>query len=165
MTTVTSLMAISLDAPAGASLALPPVAGPTWGEHNQSTDCAAVGVAGGPGTASPSHCQAARRSSGHGSAQRDPRVPGLPAGPHHPERAGLPAYGSNRRVPGPRREEVVLLAGVSVDYYTRLERGNLSGSPTASLTPWPGLCSWTRPNAPTCSTWAARAPLHRKELP
>jgi transcriptional regulator with XRE-family HTH domain len=44
-----------------------------------------------------------------------------------PERAGLPAYGSNRRVSGLRREEVAMLAGVSVDYYTRLERGNLSG--------------------------------------
>jgi len=44
-----------------------------------------------------------------------------------PERAGLPAYGANRRVSGLRREEVALLAGVSVDYYTRLERGNLSG--------------------------------------
>ncbi|GAA2181155.1 helix-turn-helix transcriptional regulator [Brooklawnia cerclae] len=44
-----------------------------------------------------------------------------------PERAGLPAYGGHRRVPGLRREEVALLAGVSVDYYTRLERGNLRG--------------------------------------
>ncbi|MFE5339714.1 helix-turn-helix transcriptional regulator [Isoptericola sp. NPDC056578] len=44
-----------------------------------------------------------------------------------PERAGLPAYGGNRRVPGLRREEVAMLSGVSVDYYTRLERGNLGG--------------------------------------
>ena len=45
-----------------------------------------------------------------------------------PEQAGLPFYGSgSRRVPGLRREEVALLAGVSVDYYTRLERGNTSG--------------------------------------
>jgi transcriptional regulator with XRE-family HTH domain len=44
-----------------------------------------------------------------------------------PEQAGLPAFGDNRRVPGLRREEVALLAGVSVDYYTRLERGNLNG--------------------------------------
>jgi transcriptional regulator with XRE-family HTH domain len=44
-----------------------------------------------------------------------------------PDQAGLPAYGGNRRVPGLRREEVALLAGVSIDYYTRLERGNLSG--------------------------------------
>jgi MmyB-like transcription regulator ligand binding domain/Helix-turn-helix domain len=44
-----------------------------------------------------------------------------------PEVAGLPVYGGNRRVPGLRREEVALLAGVSVDYYNRLERGNLAG--------------------------------------
>jgi transcriptional regulator with XRE-family HTH domain len=44
-----------------------------------------------------------------------------------PDQAGLPTYGDNRRVPGLRREEVALLAGVSVDYYTRLERGNTNG--------------------------------------
>jgi transcriptional regulator with XRE-family HTH domain len=44
-----------------------------------------------------------------------------------PERAGLPLYGTNRRVAGLRREEVGMLAGVSTDYYTRLERGNLIG--------------------------------------
>lgn len=44
-----------------------------------------------------------------------------------PERAGLPAWGRNRRVKGLRREEVALLAGVSVEYYVRLERGNLGG--------------------------------------
>ena len=43
-----------------------------------------------------------------------------------PEQVGLPAYGS-RRVPGLRREEVAVLAGVSVPYYTRLERGDMSG--------------------------------------
>jgi transcriptional regulator with XRE-family HTH domain len=44
-----------------------------------------------------------------------------------PEQAGLPAYGGNRRVKGLRREEVAMLAGVSVDYYVRMERGNLAG--------------------------------------
>jgi transcriptional regulator with XRE-family HTH domain len=44
-----------------------------------------------------------------------------------PRQAGLPAYGGHRRVPGLRREEVALLAGVSVDYYTQMERGNLGG--------------------------------------
>jgi transcriptional regulator with XRE-family HTH domain len=44
-----------------------------------------------------------------------------------PERAGLATFGGSRRVPGLRREEVALLAGVSVDYYTRLERGNAGG--------------------------------------
>jgi transcriptional regulator with XRE-family HTH domain len=50
-----------------------------------------------------------------------------------PQQAGLPVYGANRRVPGLRREEVALLAGVSVDYYTRLERGNLGGVSEAVL--------------------------------
>jgi transcriptional regulator with XRE-family HTH domain len=44
-----------------------------------------------------------------------------------PEQAGLPTFGATRRVPGLRREEVALLAGVSVDYYTRLERGSAAG--------------------------------------
>ena len=44
-----------------------------------------------------------------------------------PEQAGLPVFGGTRRVLGLRREEVAMLAGVSVDYYTRLERGNLKG--------------------------------------
>ena len=43
-----------------------------------------------------------------------------------PEQAGLPTYGT-RRVKGLRREEVASLAGVSVEYYKRLERGNASG--------------------------------------
>jgi transcriptional regulator with XRE-family HTH domain len=43
-----------------------------------------------------------------------------------PEQAGLNSYGP-RRVPGLRREEVATLAGVSVDYYKRLERGNATG--------------------------------------
>ena len=43
-----------------------------------------------------------------------------------PEQAGLPSYGK-RRVPGLRREEVASLAGVSADYYRRLERGQVSG--------------------------------------
>jgi transcriptional regulator with XRE-family HTH domain len=44
-----------------------------------------------------------------------------------PDQAGLTIYGGNRRVPGLRREEVAILAGVSADYYTRLEKGNLAG--------------------------------------
>ena len=49
-----------------------------------------------------------------------------------PEQAGLASYGS-RRVPGLRREEVAVLAGVSVPYYTRLERGDLSGASESVL--------------------------------
>ena len=44
-----------------------------------------------------------------------------------PAQAGLPDYGGRRRVPGLRREEAALLAGISVEYYTRLERGNANG--------------------------------------
>jgi hypothetical protein len=44
-----------------------------------------------------------------------------------PGQAGIPLYGGRRRVKGLRREEVAMLAGMSTDYYTRLERGNLSG--------------------------------------
>lgn len=44
-----------------------------------------------------------------------------------PEQAGIPSYGGLRRVPGLRREEVGQLAGVSTDYYTRLERGSIRG--------------------------------------
>lgn len=50
-----------------------------------------------------------------------------------PEQAGLPLYGTNRRVAGLRREEVAMLAGVSTDYYTRLERGNLTGASESVL--------------------------------
>ena len=44
-----------------------------------------------------------------------------------PAEAGLPNFGGQRRVPGLRREEVALLAGMSVEYYVRLERGNATG--------------------------------------
>jgi len=44
-----------------------------------------------------------------------------------PQEAGLPVFGGTRRVPGLRREEAAMLAGVSVEYYTKMERGNLRG--------------------------------------
>ncbi|OKJ87539.1 helix-turn-helix transcriptional regulator [Streptomyces sp. CB02400] len=49
-----------------------------------------------------------------------------------PQQAGLPAAG-HRRVKGLRREEVAMLAGVSAEYYARMERGNLSGTSEAVL--------------------------------
>jgi transcriptional regulator with XRE-family HTH domain len=49
-----------------------------------------------------------------------------------PEDVGLPTYGA-RRVPGLRREEVAVLAGVSVPYYTRIERGDMSGASESVL--------------------------------
>jgi transcriptional regulator with XRE-family HTH domain len=44
-----------------------------------------------------------------------------------PEQAGLPDFGGRRRVKGLRREEVAMVAGMSTEYYTRLERGNAAG--------------------------------------
>lgn len=49
-----------------------------------------------------------------------------------PQSAGLPS-GANRRVPGLRRTEVALLAGVSVEYYSRLERGAIAGASSSVL--------------------------------
>src|SRR6476660_5358773 len=72
-----------------------------------------------------------------------------------PERAGLNSYGG-RRVPGLRREEVAVLAGVSVPYYTRLERGDMNG---VSESHWLGRCSSTTPSVPTSTT--SPAPRHR----
>ena len=43
-----------------------------------------------------------------------------------PDQVELTSYGP-RRVPGLRREEVAVLAGVSIQYYTRLERGDMDG--------------------------------------
>jgi transcriptional regulator with XRE-family HTH domain len=45
-----------------------------------------------------------------------------------PEQTALPAYGGKRRVKGLRREEVALLAGISVEYYVRMERGSVAGA-------------------------------------
>jgi transcriptional regulator with XRE-family HTH domain len=50
-----------------------------------------------------------------------------------PDQAGVPLYGQRRRVPGLRREEVAQLAGLSTDYYTRLEKGNLGGASDSVL--------------------------------
>src|SRR4051794_12588155 len=50
-----------------------------------------------------------------------------------PDRAGLPRYGRIRRVPGLRREEVALLAGISDIYYTKIERGDARGVSPAVL--------------------------------
>jgi transcriptional regulator with XRE-family HTH domain len=49
-----------------------------------------------------------------------------------PEQVGLPSYG-RRQVPGLRREEVASLAGVSVEYFKRLERGNATGASDSVL--------------------------------
>ncbi len=50
-----------------------------------------------------------------------------------PAQAGLPDFGGERRVPGLRREEVAMLADVSLDYYIQLERGNIRGASQSVL--------------------------------
>jgi transcriptional regulator with XRE-family HTH domain len=49
-----------------------------------------------------------------------------------PDQVGLPA-GPNRRVHGLRRTEVAMLAGVSVEYYAKLERGAIAGASSSVL--------------------------------
>ncbi|WP_429458829.1 helix-turn-helix domain-containing protein [Microbacterium sp. ZKA21] len=49
-----------------------------------------------------------------------------------PDQAGI-VGGANRRVPGLRRTEVAMLAGVSVEYYAKLERGALAGASSSVL--------------------------------
>ena len=78
-----------------------------------------------------------------------------------PEQAGLPAYGVNRRVAGLRREEVALLAGVSIDYYTRLERGRAAGasdSVASAAGDSPGGAVTRRWSAAGTTSRSARAP-------
>lgn len=50
-----------------------------------------------------------------------------------PDQLGLRTYGDRRRVAGLRREEVAALAGISVDYYARLERGDIAGASESVL--------------------------------
>jgi hypothetical protein len=69
-----------------------------------------------------------------------------------PGQAGLASFGDKRRVTGLRREEVAMLAGVSMDYYARLERGHLAGASESCWRRSPARCSSTRPNVSTCST-------------
>ena len=62
----------------------------------------------------------------HGQPRRSTGLPRSRRANISPEQAGLTAYGAPSRA-GLRREEVAMLAGVSPDYYARLERGNLVG--------------------------------------
>ena len=63
--------------------------------------------------------------------------------------------GSGRRgVPGLRREEVAVLAGVSTEWYIGLEKGHISGVSYEVLSAVAAPCNWTRPSC-TCSIWPA----------
>src|SRR5947207_2830692 len=83
-----------------------------------------------------------------------------------PEEVGLPSWGP-RRVKGLRREEVASLAGVNLEYYKRLERGNAAVSRTACSRRSHGRCNSTRPSARTSSTSPAppAQPFRRRRAP
>jgi len=78
------------------------------------------------------------------------------------EQAGVRTFGSGpRRVPGLRREEVASLAGVSIAYYTKLERGDASGASDTVLEALSRALQLDESSAPTCSTSCARSnPFH-----
>ena len=67
-----------------------------------------------------------------------------------PESAGIPHIG-RRRVPGLRRDELSLLAGVSTDYYVRLEQGRDRNPSPQVLDSLAGHCSWTTRRPCTCT--------------
>ena len=103
------------------ALAEPAVVGrlllPSSGKSKETQDSVGVGGPVDPGTGRASHLGGGRRSIAvvdnrneirQFLASRRARIT--------PQQAGLPAFGGNRRVAGLRREEVALLAGVSVDY-------------------------------------------------
>ena len=79
-------------------------------------------------------------------------------------RPACPATAATGAFPACAARRSPLLAGVSVEYYTRLERGNAQRRlRRRARGRSPARCSSTRPNVPTCSTWPAPpapAPVH-----
>ncbi len=78
------------------------------------------------------------------------------------------ADGPRRRTAGLRREEVALLAGMSVDYVVRLEQGRSSQPSTQLLGALAAPCGCPTTSAPTCSIWPAtsrRLPTARPGWP
>ena len=102
---------------------------------------------------------------------KGPLLPGLKAP------ARVPLYGGRHRVKGLRREEVAILAGMSTDYYTRLERETSPECLTQSSTRWLAPISSTSPGGRTGSisppppthparqTVARRGPRTRQAAP
>lgn len=72
-----------------------------------------------------------------------------------PSDVSLPA-GGPRRVSGLRREEVAQLAGVSMDYLTRLEQGRAAHPSAEVVARWHARCVSATTSAPTCSGSPAR---------
>jgi hypothetical protein len=66
-----------------------------------------------------------------------------------PQQAGIPGFGV-RRVPGLRREEVAMLAGIGADDYLRLERGRDRNPSSRCSSRSLACCSSTRTTSPTC---------------
>ena len=92
-----------------------------------------------------------------GGARGGPRVPHHPPRPDHPRRRRPSPAGHPRRVKGLRREEVALLAGVSPEYYMRLERGQATGPSPRVVDSVAACCVSTTTNAPT---WPAARCAH-----
>jgi len=72
-----------------------------------------------------------------------------------PADVGLPAS-ERRRVEGLRREEVAMLAGISTEYYLRLEQGRDHQPSTKFLTALPARCNSTKMPPFTCVNWPDR---------
>ena len=81
-----------------------------------------------------------------------------------PEAAGLPV-GGHRRAAGLRREELALLAGISVDYVTRLEQGRATNPSAQVVEAWPGRCGCPAASARTCSMLAGLVPPGQGTVP
>src|SRR5699024_4874749 len=99
-------------------------AGPSrWSRRTSRAPCHRAGSAIGALAVPPTRA-GPRLALGYGSSSGGGRLPAHPQGPDHP---GAGWHHRRRRVLGLRREEVAMLAGVSVEYYARMERGDLRG--------------------------------------
>ncbi len=67
-----------------------------------------------------------------------------------PEHVGLTVGAGIRRTPGLRREELATLAGISIDYYVRLERGKETRPSPTALDSLARACTWTTRSTSTC---------------
>jgi transcriptional regulator with XRE-family HTH domain len=82
-----------------------------------------------------------------------------------PEDFGMPADAARRRVPGLRREEVALLAGISVDYYVRLEQGRTRNVSDEVLDAVADVLRLDRPERVHLRNLARPAPRGRRPVP
>lgn len=82
-----------------------------------------------------------------------------------PEQVNVPVFSEDRRVPGLRREEVATLAGLSTDYYTRLERGAIHGASESVLTAIARALQLSDVEREYLFDLARRAPASSKQTP